>query len=338
MMNASRIAVDPMGQPWILTREGEMYQYHRDRWRQFPGRFKDLAIGASGAVWSLGERDNPHSNESPILHWTGTDWQRIQGTAVGVAVTPHGVPWIVRGDGRVFRLVDGEKWEALPGCLAAITLGPQGSIWGLGPPDKLGPGGYPILRLLDPEDWEMFPGAAIRIAVDSAGVPWVLNDRYEIFRLVDGFSWEEISGMAIDIATGADGSVCAIGRAKPGVPPAIVRWDANRWVPVERDNKSAVVETETDMPQLPVPTPGSASVVYCRDGNGWRKLAGSVREIAIDSDGVPSLTFEDGERIPFKDGGEILIPDKRTRGVRIQLHVKKTTPDAPPLPRPPSAQ
>jgi hypothetical protein len=323
-MDAVRIAVDPTGKPWIVTKENVIFRRVGDGWQQLPGRFSDVAIGFSGGVWALGPAEGRETGGLPIFSWNGAAWQKVRGFAVRIAVDAKGAPWIITDTHSALRLPEGtSSWQQLPGRVNEIALGPEGSAWALGPPEGLASGGYPILRWKG-TDWEKFPGAATRIAVDSTGAPWVINDRHQAYRLADGFCWQEAPGMVTEIAAGADGSVCAIGRAKDHMAPPIVRWDGRRWSSVEDHSAAAASATPTTgVPQLPAPARGGPQVLYCRNGTDWRKLAGRVREITIEPDGSASVRFEDGERMPLTEGGELFIPDERTKGLKIQFNVKK---------------
>jgi hypothetical protein len=339
-MDALRIAVDPKGKPWVVTRDQQLFCRVADGWRQLPGKFSDVAVGANYAVWALGPAESRTRGGYPIYHWNGSAWEELQGAAVRIAVDPQGMPWVVSDAGALFRLAkadwhpDGFFWQDLPGRVSDIAVGPDGSAWALGPAEERTPEGLPILRW-DGAAWAKVPGAARRIAVGPKGVPWVINEAHNVFRLQDGLWWGDLPGMAIEIAVGADGSAWALGRAKDGVPAPIVSWDGGQWKPLDgRAGAAPSAPPAAPAPGasarpagLPAPPRGGTPVVFFRNGANWRKLAGRVREIKIEGDGSAWVRFEEGDRVPLAGGTELFIPDERTRGVAIQINTAKKPPD-----------
>jgi hypothetical protein len=52
-----RIAVDRQGNPWIVTKNGEIYKGENNSWTNIPGPLaEDIAIGMDGVVWIMGKR------------------------------------------------------------------------------------------------------------------------------------------------------------------------------------------------------------------------------------------------------------------------------------------
>ena len=92
-----RIAVDPRGNPWVLDGDGDVKYWDGVRWIDQPGRGTDIAVGANGDIWMVGwyndllDTDRDPENRD-IFHWTGTNWEEIDGGAVRIAVAPDGHP------------------------------------------------------------------------------------------------------------------------------------------------------------------------------------------------------------------------------------------------------
>jgi hypothetical protein len=313
--------------PWIITREHQMFRRVGNEWRALPGRFSEVAIGANYAVWALGPPDARTQGGYPIYHWTGTEWKSYQGAAMRIAVDPKGSPWIVNDSYVVMRLTDSYWWQDVPGRASDLSIGADGSLWGLAAPDQKMSGGYPLLRWKG-NDWERFQGAAIRLTVDPKGMPWVVNDTHQAFRLEQGAYWMDLPGLCTELSVGADGTVWALGRGKDGSPVPIVNWDGKKWIALEPPPKPAAAPASGVTVSGVTPPPraerAGPPVTYCRSENTWRKLSGRVQEITIERDGSAWVRFEDGERIPLPSGGEIFVGDDKTRGMTVQINVQKS--------------
>jgi len=134
------LAVDTTGAPWVVTENGEIYYLERsdytglDRggWAGMPGSAQDIATGEDGSVWVIGESGG-------AFRWEGFDrgWISKGGEARLITVHSSGMPWVVTGEGRIYRLTDTDTWEKIPGRATAIAAGPNGEIWVIGESGKL---------------------------------------------------------------------------------------------------------------------------------------------------------------------------------------------------------
>lgn len=94
-----RISVLPDGVPVILNAKEEVYRLRGQNWQQLPGRAKDIAAGADGSIWIIGENGSPYRwNES------GYAWEQKQGTGVQLAIAGPGIPWLVNVKEEIFRM------------------------------------------------------------------------------------------------------------------------------------------------------------------------------------------------------------------------------------------
>jgi MoaA/NifB/PqqE/SkfB family radical SAM enzyme len=66
---AVRITVDPDGLPWVVNAQGVCYRLNRKGdWEDVPRRASDLAVGARGSIWAIGETGGPE-NEGLVQNW-----------------------------------------------------------------------------------------------------------------------------------------------------------------------------------------------------------------------------------------------------------------------------
>ena len=53
---AIRIAISPLGIPWILTDEKKIYRASKGGWKRVPGKASSISIGADGSIFILGPK------------------------------------------------------------------------------------------------------------------------------------------------------------------------------------------------------------------------------------------------------------------------------------------
>jgi virginiamycin B lyase len=169
-----RIAVDPAGVPWVVSKAGAIYRRSAGSWQRIAGFALDVGIGANGDVWRVvtGEvvfKYLPDEN----------GWQPFYGI-VGkrIAVGPDGSPWVVTPEGRVSHLEAG-NWTPR-GFADDVGVGANGSVWTVATGGVVAPSGYVVNAVAPPnesrwtadfieDDW----GQATGIAVDATGHPFV---------------------------------------------------------------------------------------------------------------------------------------------------------------------
>jgi hypothetical protein len=204
-------------------------------WRLQLGAASNIAVGANGAVWSIGL--TPTDGSYNIQSLNGNSWQSIDGGGVHIAVDPNGLPWVINEAGQIWqRTTNG--WVAVAGLAKDIAIGANGAVWSIGntPTD----GGFNI-QSWNGKIWQNIDGGGVRIAVDPKGNPWVINSANQIFRRVDN-SWVLIVGSATDIAIGANGDVWIIGTSAREGGFNISKWNDGNWVDVDGGGKKIAVE------------------------------------------------------------------------------------------------
>jgi hypothetical protein len=204
----------------VIDRFGPAFQ-------QVSGFAQDIAAGADGTVWVVGT-DGSAVRESRMHKQTGVDASHMPGSAVRIAVDPHGDPWIIRSDHSIFRLTDG-AWQKVPGSASDIGIGADGSVWIIGTAAGTSERGHVICRW-NGSGWDQMPGGGVRIAVGPNGNPWIIAGSGALFEYVDT-AWQPRGAVGLDIGVGPDGSAWLVGANKSPEPGgnAIFRWTGQDW-------------------------------------------------------------------------------------------------------------
>lgn len=119
---ATRIAVDPAGNGWVVNSAGSIYRFAGAAWQLLPGKAMDIGVGANGSVWIIGADSNiyhlnvAYNSPGPFV------WQQVPGGAVRIAVGPDGNPWVVNGGHEIYRYSGNNAWTPLPGAATAIAI------------------------------------------------------------------------------------------------------------------------------------------------------------------------------------------------------------------------
>jgi hypothetical protein len=144
---AKRIAVDPQGNPWIVTGAGALSHWN-SKWEPASLKAMDVAVGANGAVWAIG-------TDSRISQLVDGNWKAVSGAAVRIAVDPRGNPWVVNAGNQIWRWV-GNNWQLLPGSAQDIAISADGSVFIVS--TKTFTGGWEIQQW-NGTGWNAIPGA-----------------------------------------------------------------------------------------------------------------------------------------------------------------------------------
>ena len=89
---ALRIAVDPIGRPWVVNAAGAVFYRDGNAWVGVPGTTAaDIAVGLDDTVWVV------NNSFAQISYWIGSGWRAFNASAKAIAVDHDGLPWYVNG-------------------------------------------------------------------------------------------------------------------------------------------------------------------------------------------------------------------------------------------------
>jgi hypothetical protein len=97
---AVRITVDSDGNPWVVNSEGNIYRRLNGAWQQLPGKANDIGAGADGSVWVIGT--NNEEGGHGIFKWNGSDWSKIAGGGVRIAIDNTGKALVSNNSGFIY--------------------------------------------------------------------------------------------------------------------------------------------------------------------------------------------------------------------------------------------
>ena len=168
----------------------------------------------------------------------------------------------------------GPTWQQAPGSLSQISVGADGTVWGLNS------AGQPFMFNPQTQTWQQAPGLLTQVTVASSGVVWGLNAAGQIYRYDPSTQgWDQIPGILSQIAVGSDGDV----------------WGMNSSSQIYHFN--AATQTWVQIPgalaQLAVGYDGAvwglnASQQVYRFNPGtqnWQQVGGLLKRVAVGADG-----------------------------------------------------
>lgn len=104
--HGTRLAVDPHGNPWIVTRSLEIYRFRSDIPMTIPGKARDISTSSTYTVCIIGIDFRIYGTS--YTYQTTEPWVGIAdiiNTPVRVAISPQGVPWYIDQFNNVFKRV-----------------------------------------------------------------------------------------------------------------------------------------------------------------------------------------------------------------------------------------
>ena len=99
---ATNIAVSPEGTPWVVAADGTIWNRKGSSWQQVAGCGKDIGVGTDDTAWVLGCASGGNGGYE-IYRWNDNAWEKVDGAALRIAVSPGGIPWVVSSDGTIWK-------------------------------------------------------------------------------------------------------------------------------------------------------------------------------------------------------------------------------------------
>ncbi|GGH17631.1 hypothetical protein GCM10007352_27880 [Mucilaginibacter phyllosphaerae] len=173
---AVRVAVSPLGMPWVVNKAHKILKYNGTGWDELPGLATDIAIGANGSVFTIGTIEVSPTGGNNIMRWTGTAWEDMLDCAgTRIAVTPAGIPWVVNKSGLVYQFGGTYLWSAFNNVTASdIGIGTNGSVFVTG--KNTGEGNPDIFKFDGVYDWSNIGvTGGTNISVTPDGKAWWID-------------------------------------------------------------------------------------------------------------------------------------------------------------------
>jgi hypothetical protein len=168
---ALRIAVDPVGNAWVVNNTNQIYKWNGSYFQLMPGLALDIGIGSNGSIWVIG-------NDHQTYYWNGSNWTLVSGSGVHIAVDTAGNPWITASDLTIWHRVSG-VWQQVGGTGTDVAVAPDGMVWVVGTAWQ--GDGYDVYWW-NGLNWVRAPGSAVAVSADRGGRPWVVNAFNQLFQ------------------------------------------------------------------------------------------------------------------------------------------------------------
>jgi len=164
--------------------------------------FKPTASGTRTGVLSVSDNAVP-ATQTVSLTGTGAAWQQAPGSLSQISVGSDGTVWGLNSAGQPYMFnSQTQTWQQAPGLLTQVTVASSGVVWGLNAAGQ-------IYRY-DPssQGWDQIPGILSQLAVGSDGDLWGMNSSSQICHFnASTQTWVQIPGALAQIAVGYDGAI-----------------------------------------------------------------------------------------------------------------------------------
>ncbi len=166
-----RVAVDPNGQPWVVSSAGQISrQISTGNWSPVGGLLaSDIAIGSQGSVWAIGSADSLVYSYNPA---TATWIQQPGVTATRIAVDNTGMPWVITSAGTISHFAGRWNTVSAPFTPSTIAIGRGNTVWALGP----------NVWEYQNSSWTEYRNAGVALSVDYTNAPWVATGQGGLFK------------------------------------------------------------------------------------------------------------------------------------------------------------
>jgi hypothetical protein len=192
-------------------------------------KFTDVGVGEDGSVFAIGATPVPSVGGYNVFKIVNGEMHKLPTcSAVRVAVSPQGVPWVITSSNQVLKYVNG-AWQIMPGTASDIGIGADGSIFAVSTVVYSPSGGFTVLKWNGSAFITMTDCSGIHIAVGPNGIPWVVNRSNFVYQFSGSVTWNLVSGVsANDIAIGTDGQVYVTNASSgvAGYQPPIYKYNS----------------------------------------------------------------------------------------------------------------
>lgn len=249
-------------------------------WTPIPGLARDIGVDALGNAWIVSLTEKSPGGYA-IYQRSGSNWKKIDGGAVKIAVAPGGDVWIVDDAGQLHcRKAQDSRWANIPGGAREISISPDGNVWKVGINQE---GDNYGLYKYNGTDWEKLNGSAVHLSAGSDGNIWIVNSAGDIYwrgknYWYDAKTWELQQGFkASDLAVDRKGPAWILS-ATPG-----------------SDGNCAIYQDDgfNGFRKEPATQESLQDYGYT-NGFHWHVVEGSASRIVMQPNGTPWVLRKDG--------------------------------------------
>ncbi len=168
-----RVAVDPAGNPWVISSSGQISrQISVGNWTNVGSlSATDIGIGAQGSVWAIGQDHLVY-----LYNPAAGQWAQYPGvTASRIAVNNNGQPWVVTSAGTICQYTGTWTNISAPFTASTLAVGPSNAVWALGALDR-------SVWKYNGSGWDQYKNRGVALSVDYAGSPWVADTLGQLFK------------------------------------------------------------------------------------------------------------------------------------------------------------
>jgi hypothetical protein len=185
-------------------------------------------------------------------------------------------------------------WQHIPGTLTSVSVGRDGSVWGVNAQGTIfqymGSGG----------GWHQIEGKLSQISVGDTSNVWGVNAQGTIFKYVGGTEiWHPIEGTLTQVSAASDGTVWGV-NAQGTIFNYLGEKQGWEWI----EGKLSQVSVGNASNVWGVNAQGTI-FVYLGSGQGWLPIEGTLACVSIASDGTVWGTQAQGNIYRFTGGPQV---------------------------------
>ncbi|HEX04523.1 MAG TPA: hypothetical protein ENH10_05120 [Bacteroidetes bacterium] len=93
--NYKRVAVDPSGNPHVVTQDEKIFRWRDGAWQPMVGKATDIAVGAEGELYIIGNATKGNG----VFRWEVDSWKKLPGNDFrNLSIGPDGTVWATKGE------------------------------------------------------------------------------------------------------------------------------------------------------------------------------------------------------------------------------------------------
>ena len=179
-MTGVKISVDIFGKnPWVIKKNGEIYNLVSNQWKKVSGCATDVAAAAFGKIFILGcQAIGPIGSLKPVYQKVGNQWKSMNFSASSIATDQSGKnPWVLGPTGVAHRY-DGVTWKRMSICAQDLSIDKYGKVFSVSCENANASGNFIHYGANDGVNVDFkttgLVGKKISVIPDGSGI-WIIN-------------------------------------------------------------------------------------------------------------------------------------------------------------------